>query len=179
MHDRAIAYVNRRAISAGALIALAAQHLIMAPGSTIGAATPVEGGRSDAQPQPVSEKTMSYVRKEFGATAESRDRPVLIAEAMVDPDIAVRGVVDKGKLLTLTTAEAVKHKVADARADTLQVALDQLGIESPALRHAQVNWAERVVRFLTHPLISSLLATLGMVDLIIALRSPGFGTPRA
>src|SRR5688572_16912895 len=33
-----VAYVNRRAISAGALISLAAQHLVMAPGGTIGAA---------------------------------------------------------------------------------------------------------------------------------------------
>ena len=62
---------------------------------------------------------MSYVRKEFRATAEARKRPLLLAEAMVDADVEVPGVIEKGKLLTLTTDEALKHKVADFRADTL------------------------------------------------------------
>ncbi len=168
-----IAYVNRRAISAGALISLAAQHLIMAPGATIGAATPVQAGGGDAQP--VSEKTVSYVRKEFRATAESRKRPALLAEAMVDADVAVRGVIEKGKLLTLTTDEALKHKVAEFRADTLQAALGRVGIKDAELRRLSPNWAENVVRFLTHPILSSLLVTLGMLGIIIELRTPGFG----
>ena len=39
-----IAFVNRRAISAGALITLAAEKVVVASGSTIGAATPVQMG---------------------------------------------------------------------------------------------------------------------------------------
>ena len=50
------------------------------------------------------------MRKEFRATAESRKRPPLIAEAMVDADVAIPGVIEKGKLLTLTTDEALEHK---------------------------------------------------------------------
>ena len=119
---RTIAFVNKRAISAGALISLAAESLVMAEGGTIGAATPVQVGQPGAAAQPVSEKTVSYVRKEFRATAESRKRPPLIAEAMVDADVVIRGVIEKGKLLTLTTEEALKHKVADFRADTLESA---------------------------------------------------------
>src|SRR3990172_10583985 len=65
---RTIAFVNKRAISAGALISLAAQHIVMAEGGTIGAATPVQVGDSGTSTQPVSEKTVSYVRKEFRAT---------------------------------------------------------------------------------------------------------------
>ncbi len=168
-----LAYVNRRAISAGALISLAAQHLVMAPGATLGAATPVQAGGGAAQP--VSEKTVSYVRKEFRATAESRKRPALIAEAMVDPDVAIRGVIEKGKLLTLTTDEALKHKVADFRADNLEAALERLGITGAELRRVSPNWAENVVRFLTHPLLSSLLVTIGMLGIIIELRTPGLG----
>jgi len=168
-----LAYVNRRAISAGALISLAAQHLVMAPGATLGAATPVQAGGGAAQP--VSEKTVSYVRKEFRATAESRKRPALIAEAMVDPDVVIRGVIEKGKLLTLTTDEALKHKVAEARADSVPAALEHAGIRGAELRRAAPNWAENVVRFLTHPVLSSLLVTLGMLGIIIELRSPGLG----
>ncbi|HUG76197.1 MAG TPA: NfeD family protein [Burkholderiales bacterium] len=168
-----VAYVNRRAISAGALISLAAEHLVMAPGSTIGAATPVQAGGGEAQP--VSEKTVSYVRKEFRATAESRKRPALIAEAMVDADVAIRGVIEKGKLLTLTTDEALKHKVAEFRAESIEAALERVGIKGAELRRVSLNWAEQVVRFLTHPILSSLLVTIGMLGIIIELRSPGFG----
>jgi membrane-bound serine protease (ClpP class) len=172
-----IAYVNRRAISAGALISLAAEHLVMAPGATIGAATPVMAGAEGAQA--ASEKTVSYVRKEFRATAESRKRPALIAEAMVDADVAIRGVIEKGKLLTLTTDEALKHKVAEHRAENVAAALERVGIVGAELRAMSPNWAENVVRFLTHPVLSSLLVTIGMLGIIIELRSPGFGVAGA
>jgi len=174
-----VAYVNRRAISAGALISLAAQHLVMAPGATIGAAAPVMAGQPASGAQPVSEKTVSYVRKEFRATAESRKRPALIAEAMVDADVAIRGVIEKGKLLTLTTDEALKHKVAEFRADSLAAALEGLGIQGAELRRVSPNWAENVVRFLTHPVLSSLLVTIGMLGILIELRTPGFGVAGA
>jgi membrane-bound serine protease (ClpP class) len=174
-----IAYVNRRAISAGALISLAAEHLVMAPGATIGAATPVMAGEPGGGAQPVSEKTVSYIRKEFRATAESRKRPPLIAEAMVDADVEIPGVIEKGKLLTLTTDEALKHKVADLRAESLAAALEELGIQGAELRRVSPNWAENVVRFLTHPVLSSLLVTIGLLGIIIELRTPGFGVAGA
>jgi membrane-bound ClpP family serine protease len=83
-----VAWVNTRAISAGALIGLAAETLAMASGGTIGAATPVQLGQPGAPAQPVAEKTLSYMRKEFRATAESRERSPLMAEAMVDAGTA-------------------------------------------------------------------------------------------
>jgi membrane-bound serine protease (ClpP class) len=118
---------------------------------------------------------VSYVRKEFRATAEARRRPALVAEAMVDADVAIRGVIEKGKLLTLTTDEALKHKVAEQRAESVQAALERLGIRDAELVRAAPNWAENVVRFLTHPVLSSLLVTIGMLGIIIELRTPGFG----
>ena len=39
------------------------------------------------------------------------------------------------------------------------------------------NWAENLVRFLTHPIISSLLITIGMLGIILEIRTPGFGVP--
>lgn len=75
---------HKRAISAGALIRLATENIVMTAGGTIGAATPVQAGQPGEGGKPVEEKTVSYVRKEFRATAESRKRPPLIAEAMVD-----------------------------------------------------------------------------------------------
>jgi membrane-bound serine protease (ClpP class) len=173
------AFVNKRAISAGALISLAAEKIVMADGGTIGAATPVQMGQPGAPAQPVEEKTVSYVRKEFRATAESRKRPPLIAEAMVDADVEIPGLIEKGKLLTLTTEEAMKHKVADFRAQTIESVLDQLGLGGAEVRRAAANWAENLVRFLTHPIVSSLLITVGMLGIIIEIRTPGFGVPGA
>jgi membrane-bound serine protease (ClpP class) len=117
------------------------------------------------------------VRKEFRATAESRKRPPLIAEAMVDADVAIRGVIAKGKLLTLTTDEALKHKLADFRADTLDAALERLGLGGAELRRVTPNWAENLVRWLTHPVVSSLLVSIAMIGILIELRTPGFGIP--
>ena len=172
---RTVAFVNRRAISAGALISLAAENLVMAGGGTIGAATPVQMGQPGEAAKPVAEKTVSYMRKEFRATAESRKRPPQLAEAMVDSDVAIRGVIERGKLLTLTTEEALKHKLADFRADSMDSALQQLGLGGAEIKRASPNWAENLVRWLTHPVVSSLLMSIGMLGIFVELRTPGFG----
>ncbi|HZD40741.1 MAG TPA: ATP-dependent Clp protease proteolytic subunit, partial [Terriglobales bacterium] len=172
-----VAFVNKRAISAGALISLAAEKIVMADGGTIGAATPVQMGQPGSAPKPVEEKTVSYVRKEFRATAEARKRPPLVAEAMVDADVEIPGLIQKGKLLTLTTDEALKHKIADFRANTLDKLLDELGLSGAKVRRASPTWAENLVRLLTHPVASSLLITVGILGIILEIRTPGFGIP--
>jgi membrane-bound serine protease (ClpP class) len=173
---RTIAFVNQRAISAGALIALACNTLIMTTGGTIGAAAPVVGGGS-GETQPADEKSVSYVRSEFRATAETRNRPPELAEAMVDADVAIAGVIEQGKLLTLTTSQALEHKVADLSADTLDAALAAAGLPGAEVRRARQTWAETFVRFLTHPVVSSLLMTIGLLGLIVEIRTPGFAVP--
>ncbi len=172
---RTIAFINPRAISAGALIALATETIVMTSGGTIGAATPVVSGGS--QPQVADEKTISYVRKEFGATAERRGRPPRLAEAMVDADVEIPDVVAKGKLLTLTTSEALTNKVADFTADTLSEALAVAGLRDADIRLSSQTWAETFVRFLTNPVVSSLLMTVGMLGLLVEIRTPGFALP--
>lgn len=174
-----MAFVNKRAISAGALISLAAEKVAMADGGTIGAATPVAMGSPGAAPQPVAEKTVSYMRKEFRATAEARKRPPLLAEAMVDPDVEIAGVIDKGKLLTLTTDEALQHKLADFRANSIDAVLQSLNLAAADVRRVAPNWAEALVRFLTDPVVSSLLMTVGIMGVIVEIRTPGFGLPGA
>jgi membrane-bound serine protease (ClpP class) len=176
---KTVAFIDKRAISAGALISLACHVIAIGDGGTIGAATPVQAGGPAGGTQPTDEKAVSYVRKEFRSTADVRKRPPLIAEAMVDPDVAIPGLIEKGKLLTLTTSEAVEHKIADFRADTLEDVLKQLGLQDAEVRPVSENWAEHIVRFLTHPVLSSLLMTIGMLGIIIELRTPGFGVPGA
>jgi len=172
-----VAFINRRAISAGALIALAASKIAMADGGTIGAATPVAAGLPGAGAQPVAEKTVSYLRKEFRATAEARRRPPLLAEAMVDADVEIPGVIEKGKLLTLSTEEAQQHKLIDIRANNLDGVLASLDIANAEIRRMEPTWAEHLVRFLTHPTVSSLLIMAGIIGIITEIRTPGFGLP--
>ena len=172
-----VAFINKRAISAGALISLAAETIVMADGGTIGAATPVQIGAPGSPAQPVAEKTVSYMRKEFRATAEMRKRPGLVAEAMVDADVEIKDVIDKGKLLTLTTEEALQLKVADFRANSLEHVLQFLNLEDADVRHVSETWAETLVRFLTNPAVSSLLMSLGILGIFVEIRMPGFGIP--
>jgi membrane-bound serine protease (ClpP class) len=174
---RTIAFVNPRAISAGALIALATDTIVMAGGGTIGAAMPVQGGGGGGQVQAADEKSVSYLRKEFGATAERRNRPARFAEAMVDVDVEIAGVVAKGKLLTLTTSEALEHNVAELMADTVEGALQSAGLPDADVRSRSQTWAEMLVRFLTNPVVSSLLMTAGLLGILIEIRTPGFGFP--
>lgn len=119
-----VAFVDRDAFSAGALVAIASEQLWVAPGAVIGAATPVLGDGSSAD-----EKTLSAVRAVFRATATERGRDPLVAEAMVDPAIVVEGLVARGELVTLDVAQAQERGYADGLADDLTGLLAALGLE--------------------------------------------------
>jgi membrane-bound serine protease (ClpP class) len=98
---------------------------------------------------------------------------------MVDADVEIAGVIAKGKLLTLTTSEALEHKVAELTAATVEGALEAAGLPNAEVRHATQTWAETLVRFLTHPVVSSLLMTVGLLGLLVEIRTPGFALPGA
>jgi membrane-bound serine protease (ClpP class) len=117
------------------------------------------------------------VRKEFRATAESRNRPLLVAEAMVDADVVIEGVIAEGKLLTLTTAEALEQGVADFRALNIDEVLEAISLSGAEVRRAEVNWAEAFVRLLTNPVVSSLLLSVGLLGILVEIRTPGVGVP--
>jgi membrane-bound serine protease (ClpP class) len=165
------AFVHPRAISAGALISVAADTVFMVPDALIGASTVVEG-----EGQMASEKAQSAMRAQYRALAERRGIDPRIGEAMVDADIAVAGVVDSGKLLTMTTDEAVRVGYAVEVADfaAMLAALDLTGAE---IVTTSVNWAEALVRFLTHPVVAALLLPIGMLGIFWEIKSPGFGVP--
>ncbi|MBP5612198.1 MAG: nodulation protein NfeD, partial [Bacteroidales bacterium] len=111
-------FVDNNAISAGALIAIAAEKRYMREGAAFGAATVV-----DQTGKPLPDKYQSFMRALMRSTAESHGRDTLvaagdtvyrwrrdplIAEAMVDPRTVVEGVVDSTRVLTLTTEEALR-----------------------------------------------------------------------
>jgi membrane-bound serine protease (ClpP class) len=163
------ALVNRRAFSAGALISLATRQIFMLPGSVVGAATPVDGTGTKAP-----EKIVSAMRSEMRALAEERGLDPRVAEAMVDEDIELEGVTVAGSLLTLTTAEAVGlgYAVEVATFDDL---LETIGAGGAEVHTMGVNWAEQIVRFLSHPVVAPFLLSIGFLGLIIEIKTPGFG----
>ncbi len=181
-----IAFINRRAISAGALISLSCEKIYMTSGGTIGAATAV-----DMSGQKGSEKVISYMREEMASTAESRGRNTDIAKGMVDEELTFTHIVldgdsievtdlegrKEGKLITLTTETAVKYKIADGEAETIDAVLVIIGSENAQIRSVRENWSENFVRFLTNPVVASLLMTFGFLGILFELQSPGWGIP--
>ena len=168
---RTIAFVNREAFSAGALIAIATEVIYMALGAVLGAATPVLGDTGVT----ASEKVVSAVRKDFKSVAEARGLDPTVAEAMVDEDVEVPDLVEKGKLLTLTTDEALRWGYAKGEVEDLEELLEQEGLAGHELVRTSPGLAERLVRFITNPAVASLLISLGFLGLFFELQSPSFG----
>lgn len=179
-----VAFINRRAISAGALISMSCDKIYMTSGATIGAATAV-----DMQGNKGSEKVISYMREEMASTAESTGRNIDIAKGMVDEELSFTYLVidgdsvevtdlegrKEGKLITLTTDLAEKYKIADGEIETFDALLVELGLTNAEIRTTKTSWSEVVVRFLTNPVVASLLMTFGFLGILFELQQPGWG----
>jgi membrane-bound serine protease (ClpP class) len=164
------AFVNPRAYSAGALIALATQGIYMRSGAVLGAATPVDGAGTKAP-----EKYVSAMRGEFRALAEEHGLDPRIAEAMVDENLGVPGLAQPGQLITLSTNEALRVKFAKAQVENESELLAQVGLSGATVQVVEINWAEKVVRFLTNPLESPLLLSLGVLALLAEIKAGAHG----
>ncbi len=161
------AYVGQRAYSAAALITLTANHIIMGPGASIGAAEPVEAGGA----VPPSDKIVSAVRAEFESTAERNHYNPTLAGAMVDKNVSLPQYKRDGMVLTLNTDDAVRSGIASGTAPTLDAALAQLHLADAPRVTESFSWAEAVARFATDPVVSGLLLTVGMLGLLIEMQT--------
>ncbi|MBV8529980.1 MAG: ATP-dependent Clp protease proteolytic subunit [Candidatus Eremiobacteraeota bacterium] len=162
-----VAYVGERAYSAAALISLAANRIIMAPGASIGAAEPVEAGGA----VPPSDKIVSALRGEFESTAQRNHRDPKLAGAMVDKNVNLPEYKRSGMVLTLNTDDAVRSGIASGTAPTLDAALAQLHLADAPRVTESFSWAEQIARFATDPVVSGLLLTLGMLGLLIEMQT--------
>jgi membrane-bound serine protease (ClpP class) len=192
--------------SAGALIALSCQDIVMSSGTSIGAAAPVTIG-PDGQMAPTGEKTVSAVRSQMAALAEKNKHPVLLALAMVDQDlevwyVQVNGenrlvnsvelegleknsanrvvrqnlVSAKGKLLSLTANEALSYGLARAVADDSTELLQKLNVTGE-ITELNPSVADQIVTILTSGTVQTILILLGLVMLFLEINTPGFGIP--
>ena len=167
-----IAFINNRAVSAGALISLSCKKIVMVPGGVIGAATVV-----DQTGQKQSEKYQSYMRSEMRSTAEKNGRRTDIAQGMVDERIVIPGLVDSTQLVTLTSEEALKYGIADTLAENLDEVFALYNLQNDEKIYQKAYWAEDVVRFLNNGIVSSILIMIGIFGLIAEVKSPGWGLP--
>ena len=166
-----IAFINKRAISAGALISLACDKIVMVKGGEIGAVTPVTGGGTKAE-----DKIVSAMRAQMRANAQAKGRDPEIAEAMVDEKIDIPGFSEVvGRPATLTTDEALHYGMADETAETLREVLKIYDLGDAEIVEVEINWAEQVMRLLTHPVVTSILLSVAIFGLIAEVRTPGWG----
>ena len=164
---KTIAYVNPRAWSAGALIAIACDEIAMNLGSSIGA----------AETRPNEEKYISAFRSEFQATAESKGKDPKVAAAMVDSQIEIEGLSALGKILTLTDEEALSIGFADYKVTDRYDLLEQAGFKGATEVELIPEPIEKFAGFLNNQTVSIVLLILGFVGLLVEVITPGFGAP--
>jgi len=144
----------------------------MNPVASMGAATVV-----DQTGQPVPDKYQSYMRSWMRATAEANGRDPDIAQAMVDPDIYIPGIVDTGKVLTLTTTEAMKYGFCEGKAESISEILKLNNITDYEIIEQELTATDKIIGFLINPVVSGILIMIIIGGIYFELQSPGVGFP--
>ncbi|MFH2130972.1 MAG: ATP-dependent Clp protease proteolytic subunit, partial [bacterium] len=200
--SKVISFVTKRAISAGALIALSASELTMKHNTLIGDCAPIV--MSAEGPKMMGEKIQSPLRAQFRALAKRNGYPGLLAEAMVSVDMEVyevvfpdrrlymdavdfadlipaekekiisrKTIVAKGELLTMDNVEAVELGFSKRSVDTIEEMLGAMGLTDYEIIRIQESWSETFVRYVGS--LAQILMLIGLAALYLEYKSPGFG----
>lgn len=160
-----ISFVNTKAESAGVLITIAGEKIVMAEGSTIGS----------AEPKPNTEKIMSMWVSTLKTVAEQRGRDKELVAAMADKDIEIKGIVKKGELLNLNYKEAKKLGFADYVSNDYDDILNYFNIDYNKVIKIDTDLRTNIAKYLTNPYVGILLISLGFLGFVIEVFTPGFG----
>lgn len=162
-----------RAASAGAIITMSAHVAAMAPGTAIGASTPVELEGGD-----VSDKVINDAAAYAESLARLRDRNVDFAREMVT----------EGRSVPVT--EALEIEAVDFVADSLSGLLEQidgvevtlaegetvtLGTAGASVERYDLGFLRGIQRLLADPNLVFLFFSLGTLAIVYELASPGIG----
>jgi len=196
--------VTNKAISAGALIALACNELVMKPHTTIGDCAPIS--YSSEGPKMMGEKFQSPLRAKFRSLAKRNGYSEVLAEAMVTGKIAVyqvnvdgrtvymnahefdelsdaekekisskKTIVAEGELLTMDAVEAQALGFSKMTVADLDELFTGMGIEDYDIVRIEQTWSETLVSLVSTA--SPILMMIGLAALYIEIKSPGFGLP--
>ena len=169
---KTIAWVDNRALSAGAYIALNADQIYMAPGSTMGSAAIITSSGNAAD-----EKSQSAWLAAMESAAEKNGRDPRYAMAMADASVELPEGLSDGSLLTLTEKSAFNVGYSEGTVSNLDELLAEIGLENAEVRDIEETFVEKLARLLTNPVVIPFLLTIGILGLVIELFSPGFGIP--
>lgn len=170
---KTVSFINKDALSAGAYISLNTDEIYMVPGSTMGAAAII-----DQQGNAADQKAQSYWLSAMKGAAEQNERDPIYALAMADPDVDLPEYgAPKGKLLTLTSDQAFEVGYSEGTVASVDEVLVKLGYPNAEVRSIDESFAEKLARFITHPIVVPILLSIGSLGLVLELYSPGFGIP--
>ena len=175
-------FINDKAISAGALIAIATQKIYMAPTAVIGAAAPVMGTGEDL-PKTLTDKTVSTISAMARAASQRNGHNPDIADAFISKEKEVKigdKVIDKSdSLLTLSAQEAAalydgKPLLAAGIVSSVEELMAKAGL-SGAVHRVTPTGFERIAFWITA--LAPLLLLGGIIGGYIEFKMPGFGVP--
>ena len=175
-------FINSNAGSAGSLIALATQHIYMAPVSAIGAAAPVLATGEDL-PATMREKTISYWSALIRGSAVRNGHNPDIGEAFINKEkevkIGDRVVHPKGAPLTLNAQEATekfnnKPLLADGIADSVTDLARKADLKGNLVRLEPTGF-ERIAFWITA--LAPLLLLGGILGIYLEFKIPGATLP--
>ncbi|MFE4812267.1 nodulation protein NfeD [Peribacillus simplex] len=170
---KTVAFVNNRALSAGAYISLSADEIYMVPSATMGSAAVIDSAGNAA-----GKKAQSYWLAAMKTAAEQNGRDPIYAQAMADVDIDLPEYgAEKGKLLTFTAEQAKKAGYSEGTVSGKAELYSILGVEDADIRSIEESFPEKLARFLTNPIVVPILLTIAGIGIVMELFSPGFGIP--
>jgi len=185
-----VTYVNDRAFSAGAFIAVGTQKIYMAPQSVIGAAAPIlmvpGGSVADKLPDTVEVKMTSAIRALVRVQAEKNGHNIAVVEAMIDKTKELKmdgeALNQEGSILTLTDRQAAKEYgnpakplLSSGTVESLDALLATLGHAGAQRVEIKPTGAETLGIWINT--IGPLMLIIGMVGLYLEFKTPGFGLP--
>ncbi len=186
---RTITYVNKDALSAGSLIAMATQRIYMAPGSRIGASAIVTSS-GDIEEGDLKEKHVSALVALARSAAENGGHDPDLVEAMIRKDFEYKlgeEVISKaGQLLTLTDRDAARlipgtngvpdrTLLAVATVDSLDALKAAENLQHANFRTVRASAAEQIARYIEQ--FAFLFLAGGLLGIYIEFKTPGFGLP--
>lgn len=181
---KTVTYINREAISAGALISAGTDEIYFAPGATIGSAAPVNSDGTDIE-STMRQKVVSYLKARVRSISEGKGYRGDVISAMIDADsefkIGDQVIKPKGELLSLTAQEAMKTYGDPAQpllgagiAENLDALVTQLhGPGNHTVTRLEVTWSENLAQYLTA--MTPVLMGIGLLCMFIEFKTPGFG----
>ncbi len=166
-----------RAASAGTFITLAANVAAMAPGTNIGAATPV-GAQGEDIEGAMGDKVMNDTIASITAIAEARGRPVDWAVSTVEN--ARSDTVDEAVAAGAVDFKAASVEAVLAQADGMTVETAggpvTLDVATAAVVEEGMNPLQSFLHLLADPNIAFILFTLGFYGLLFELQNPNLVT---